>query len=114
MQNYKQTGDVMTFTAPTGGVVSGVGYKIGQLFVVALVSAAVGLPFAGQVTGVVTLPKNATQALTEGALLYWDNTAKNVTTTATANLLIGCSAAVATAAATSVDVRLNGTARADG
>jgi predicted RecA/RadA family phage recombinase len=92
MQNFVQKGDVLTFTAPSGGVVSGTGYLIGSLFVVAVVTAAAGDPFAGVVRGVATLAK-ASGAWTEGAKLYWDDTAKNVTTTATSNKFIGHAAA---------------------
>lgn len=116
MQNYNQRGDVMTFTAPAGGVVSGTGYKIGQLFVVAQADAAAGEQFAGVAVGVHDLPKNGAQAWTEGQLLYWDNGNSRVDTAAGAgaNLLIGCAAADALAADAEGLVRLNGIARADG
>ena len=114
MKNYVQPGDVMTFTAPAGGVESGRGYKIGQLFVVAAHSADAGAKFEGQVTGVFDLPKVASQAWTEGALVYWDDTKGECTTTATGNLLIGVAAAAVSSDAGSVigRVRLNGIGRA--
>lgn len=114
MQNYKQPGETVTLTAPAGGVSSGDGVKIGQLFVVAANDAAAGEEFEGATVGVFELPKNATQALTEGALVYWDAAAGNVTTTATANLLIGAAVAAAGAADTEGEIRLNGIARVDG
>lgn len=88
MKNFVRHDGRLPFTAPAGGVVSGTAYLIGALLVVALFSAAAGAQFTGQVEGVVTLPK-ASGAVTEGALLYWDNTAKNVTTTPTSNTKIG-------------------------
>ena len=111
MNNFIQPGKVMTFTAPSGGVVSGTAYLIGGLLVVAAVTAAAGATFTGSAVGVFTLPK-ASGAWTEGAVLYWDNTAKNVTTTSTANFRIGCAAAVGGQASgdTAGAVRLDGIA----
>lgn len=115
MKNFVQPGDVLTFTAPAGGVVAGMGYKIGQTFVVAAYSADAGAPFEGQVTGVFDLPKNASQAFAEGALLYWSDANQNLTTTATANMLIGTCAQLGghLAAATVGRVRLSGAPRPD-
>lgn len=113
--NFIKPGEVLTLTAPTGGVVSGNAYLIGNLLVVALVTVAQTLPFEGCVCGVFKLPKAAAQAWTEGANLYWDNTAKNITTTATANYYAGVAAVAAGAADTTGLVRLNGIGiKADG
>lgn len=114
MKNSLKSGNVMTFTAPGGGVVGGGGYKIGQIFVVAVADAAAGDPFEGEAVGVFTLPKNTAQAWTEGALLYWSTGASEVTTVSTANLLIGSAGSAALAADPTGPVRLNGIARADG
>lgn len=115
MNNFFKPAEVQTFTAPSGGVVSGTGYLIGALFVVATITAAVGTQFEGVVVGSVYLPK-ASGAWTEGALLYWDNTAKNVTTVSTSNTRIGCAAAVGGQASgdTTGLVRLNGIATPTG
>lgn len=86
--NLIESGFQPVFTAPAGGVVSGQAYLIGTLLVVALSTVAAGLPFACNVRGVWALPKAAV-AMTEGAALFWDNTAKNATTVATANTPIG-------------------------
>lgn len=110
MNNYIQPGHVLTLTAPGGGVVSGQGVQIGQLFVVAAADAAATEPFEGQAVGVFTLPKNGAQAWTEGQLLYWTGT--EVNTTATGNLLIGAAAEDVLAAPTTGPVRLNGIASA--
>lgn len=111
MKNFIQPGDCMTFTAPGGGVVAGKGCKIGQLFVVPTTDTAAGLPFSGCVTGVFDLDKVSAQAWTEGALIYWDNAAKNCTTVSTSNLLIGAAAAVAANPSATGLVRLNGVGR---
>lgn len=116
MDNYIQPGDSIELTAPGGGVVSGTPYKIGQLLVIAAVTAAAGAKFNGHTTGVFKITKAGSQAWTEGALVYWDNTAKVFTTVATSNLLAGvATAAVAGGAGdTTGYVRLNGHAQVDG
>jgi predicted RecA/RadA family phage recombinase len=95
MKTYIRDGDRIPLTAPAGGVVAGRGYLIGDLFVVAISSAAAGVTFTGQVEGVIEHAKVSAQAWTEGAALYWDNTAFNVTTTVGSNKKIGHAAAVA-------------------
>lgn len=108
MNNFLKPGKTMTFTAPTGGVVSGTAYLIGALLVVAAVSAAQTLPFEGVTEGVFTLPKATGIAWTEGMLLYWDNTAKNLTNVTTGNTRVGCAAAAQIAGDTTGSVRLHG------
>lgn len=63
-----------------------------------------------QLTGVVDMAKAASQAWTVGAKVYWDNTAKVATITATGNVLIGAAmlAVGNTAGETIGRVRLNG------
>jgi predicted RecA/RadA family phage recombinase len=112
MRNYVQPGDVITFIAPVGGVVSGTGYKMGALFAVAAGDAEAGEEFEGQMSGVFDLPKATGAAWTEGQLLYWDNSAKKVTGTVGAQL-IGAAAAAALSADATGRVRLNGTATPD-
>jgi len=76
------------FTAPAGGVVSGVPVLIGAILVVPLHSANAGEQFTGMHSHVFSLPK-AAGAIAEGAIVYWDNAAKNVTTTVGSNTRIG-------------------------
>lgn len=111
--NYKQPGEVLELTAPAGGVVSGTAYKIGQFLVIALVTAAAGEKFSGACCGVWELPKVSAQAWTEGALVYWDDTAKNVTTVATGKLCIGVAAEAAANPSATGLVRLNGIGQAN-
>jgi predicted RecA/RadA family phage recombinase len=95
MKNYVQPGEVLEFTAPSGGVVSGTGVKIGDGFVVATVTAAVGEKFNGLRQGVVDHAKVSAQAWTEGQQINWDNTAKLMTTVTTGNFRVGYAAAAA-------------------
>lgn len=64
-KNYIQDGNVLTLTAPAGGVVSGGIVAIGALVVVAVADAAAGSDFAGHTSGVWRLP--AANGLTAGA-----------------------------------------------
>lgn len=108
--SYIQQGDVMTFTAPSGGVTAGTPVLIGNLLVIPQETAAQTLKFSGYVTGVHSVPKADSQAWTEGALIYWDNSAKNCTTTSTSNYRVGVAAAAVASTAGLVvgTVRLNG------
>lgn len=105
--NYVQEGDVINLTAPVGGVVTGTGYLIGTLFVVALVTAAAGESFAASVEGVFILPKTSAQAWTEGQKVFWDNTNHRADSDATVGQLIGVAVAVAANPTATGAVRLN-------
>lgn len=101
MKNFVQPGDTLTLTAPSGGVVSGTPLLLGALFGVPVITAAAGETFTLAREGVYSgLPKatHATdQAWAVGDLLYWDDSAKKLTKTASGNTLV----AIATAAAES-------------
>jgi predicted RecA/RadA family phage recombinase len=91
-RTYQQPGDVLTLTAPTGGVVSGTAYMIGDLFVVALITAVEDEPFEGMRVGVHELAA-ATHATTEAAAVgdvaYFDASENEITVTATGNTAVG-------------------------
>ncbi|MFG1319841.1 DUF2190 family protein [Xanthobacter autotrophicus] len=108
MKNFVQHGDTLDLTAPSGGVISGTAYLIGALFGVAVVSADAGVTFPLRVVGVYILPKATGEAWAEGAVLYWDNTNKRLTTTASGNTKVGMVASAALSAATTGAIRLNG------
>lgn len=114
MNNFKQPGDSVTRVAPSGGVTSGLFYKIGQLLMCAAFDAAVGLSFVGKTTGVFSaVPKTTSEAWTVGAVLYWNNSTAKFTTTSSGNLLVGSADAAAGASDTTGDARLDGIARVD-
>lgn len=96
MKNFVSSGATLDFTAPGGGVTSGVPVKIGEAIVIPVVSAAAGETFAGAVEGVFDVPAatHATdQAWTEGMVVYWDDSAKKFTKTASTNKKAGYAAA---------------------
>jgi predicted RecA/RadA family phage recombinase len=108
MRNYIQRGDTLTFTAPYD-VAAGDGFLVGSLFAVASYPALSGEAVEGVTVGVFELKKASAQAWTPGAKVYWDNTAKEVTTTVTSNTLIGAAVEVAANPSGTGLVRLNGT-----
>jgi predicted RecA/RadA family phage recombinase len=109
MQNYVQPGNTITLTAPAD-VASGDGLLVGSIFGVASGAAASGDPIEVALVGVFDLAKVGSQAWTAGDKVYWDNTAKPATKTATSNTLIGVAteAVDGGAGSTTGRVRLNG------
>lgn len=109
MKNYVQAGNVITATAPAGGVTSGGGVQFDALFGVAATDADEGDDFEMATAGVFDLPK-AALSVTYGAAIYWDDGAKVVTTvdstTAGPNLAIGAAIAAANSGAATARVRL--------
>lgn len=57
--------------------------------------------------GTYACPKATGQAWAQGALLYWDNTAKNFTTTVSTNTLAGHAESAALSADTTGAIRLD-------
>lgn len=107
MKNFVMHGDVVTVAAPSGGVASGDGVLIGALFGVATYTAAQGVEVEIRTTGVFDMAAatHATdQALVVGDIVYWDNSAKRATKTASGNTRIGV--AVAAKASTAAIARV--------
>ena len=93
MVNYIQPGDTITVKAPYA-VVSGAGMKVGVgMFAVASIDAALNDIIEGATEGVFDLAKDAS-TFADGALVYWDDTAKKVTTTVATNVKIGVAALI--------------------
>lgn len=111
MKNGIHTGKVMTYTAPTGGVVSGTPVLIGALLVVPVATVAQTEKFAGETEGVIQFTKVGSQAWTEGQVIYWDNTNKRFTSASASGLFpcgVAAEAVGAGAGLTLGKVRLNG------
>lgn len=111
MKNGISTGQVMTYTAPTGGVVSGTPVLIGALLVVPVASAAQTEKFAGETLGVIEFTKVSAQAWTEGQVIFWDNTNKRFTSASATGLFpVGVAAEAAANPSALGKVRLDGVA----
>jgi predicted RecA/RadA family phage recombinase len=89
MKNYVQPGHVVTVPSAPYNAASGAGLLQGSLFGVCQTAAVSGSPVEIAVDGVFDLPKAASQAWTVGVRVYWDDAAKNCTSTAGSNKLIG-------------------------
>jgi predicted RecA/RadA family phage recombinase len=108
LQNYVQTGDIVEITAPYN-VASGAGALVGNLFGVATGTALSGEQVNIKTTGIVDVAKVSAQAWsTVGLEIYWDNSAKLFTTTASTNKLVGVNVATAANPTATGMVRLNG------
>lgn len=107
--NYRQPGDVLEIVAGAT-IASGAGVLFGVSFGVAQNAAANGERVRVRMIGVFNLPKAATITPAPGALLYWDDTAKNITTTVGSNTKVGVHAGPVASLAgdATVPVRLNG------
>jgi predicted RecA/RadA family phage recombinase len=86
--NKVSDSDVITVTAPAA-VASGAGVLVGLMFGVAVHAAASGANVAIMTEGVFRLAKATGVAISEGVRVFWDDTNKNVTTTAASNNCIG-------------------------
>lgn len=112
--NYVQPGETLELTAPSGGVVSGQPYQIGQIVGIAQNTAAEGATFNLTVTGVWSVTKPGSQAWTEGQIVYFDAGIAKFTSTAADNVQVGVAAAAVGSGSgeTTGLVRLDGVARA--
>lgn len=88
MKTYVQAGERITLSAPYD-VASGAGLLVGTIFGVAVHAALSGADVETQTVGVIDILKVGSQAWTQGAAIYWDNTNKYCTTTSSGNTLVG-------------------------
>jgi predicted RecA/RadA family phage recombinase len=104
MKNYVEKGCSLVLPAPYDRT-AGQGALIGSLFGVAAVDVLSGVSASFQTRGVFDMSK-ATGAMAVGVKVYWDDTAKNVTTTSTSNTLIGVTTQAAASGDATARVRL--------
>ena len=103
MRNFIQPGDSLAIAVPySGGVTSGQGLLVGALFGVAAIDGAQNAVIEAATQGVFDLTKEPALAITAGARVFWDNTNRRLTTTATGNFQVGLATVAALAADTTV------------
>ena len=107
-KHYQSSGNPWTVLAPANVTVD-VPLLIGSVFAIPTETVASGKLTAFTRSGQVTVPKATGEAWTAGAKVYWDDTAKKVTTTSSGNSLIGAAAVLAASGDTVGFVLLNGT-----
>ncbi len=103
MKTFIQPGDSLTVSAPYA-VTSGQGVLIGALFGIAAYDAAISNTVEIQTEGVFDITKEPALAISAGARVFWDNTNRRITTTATGNYQVGIATLAALAADTTVRV----------
>ena len=108
MKNFVQDGECLTVTAPHD-LASGDGCLVGTaLFGVAAHDALSGASVQIALEGVFTLAKKSAQAWAAGDRIYFDNAARECTSVATGNVLIGVAVEAAANPSATGTVRLNG------
>jgi predicted RecA/RadA family phage recombinase len=112
MKNFIQRGVMITVTAPSGGVTSGQGVLLGNLFGIAAKTAAEGDSVQIATVGVYELPKLVSAVIAAGARIAWDDTAKQVVLPGTGMVPIGIATLAAGNGIATVRVRLDGVATA--
>lgn len=106
---FVQNGHVMTFTA-TADVVSGQVIKLNGLVGVVLVDALTGEVSELATTGVYQVAKTSADTPSQFQKAYWNDTAKEFTTVASGNTLVGCFTEAYGNGDTMAHVRFNGVA----
>lgn len=104
MRNFIQEGKIINVTV-SADVSAGTAAKHGAAFGAYVNDAKNGGEAQLCVDGVVELPKDNSN-ISQCAIVYWDDTAKKITTTATSNSKVGYATEAAGAAATLVRVKL--------
>ncbi|MCK5681192.1 DUF2190 family protein [bacterium] len=108
-QNSIQTGNIIDYANASGSdIASGDLVVIGLRVGVAQVGIADGASGAVAMTEVHEVPKEASLAVTQGDLLYCDETSGELDKTATAQTLAGYAFAAAATSDSTVLVKLNG------
>ncbi len=106
-KNPIATGDILTLTAPSGGVVGGSLSLLGLLLVIPVTSAAEGETVNVYTKGLcVDLPKATGESFAQGDLLYWDESETKLTKTATGNTFAGIAMSTEGSGATTCDMLL--------
>ncbi|MEK6531263.1 MAG: DUF2190 family protein [Deltaproteobacteria bacterium] len=106
MKNYIQTGESLEYTAGAN-ITSGSGVLVGKRLGVAATDIANGSKGVLAMRGVFSLPKLSTDVVAQGDELYWDDTNKRLTLTATSNTKAGYAAKAAGNGVATVECALN-------
>ena len=108
MKTFVQPGNSLAVAVPyVGGVTAGQGILVGALFGIAATDGAQNATIEAATQGVFDVTKEPALAITAGARVFWDNTNRRITTTATSNFQVGIATQAALAADTTVRVWLN-------
>ena len=106
MKNFVKPGYIVT-KAHNAAVVSGQAILNGTELVVATGAYAINQEGEYLRAGVVSITKQPALAISQGAAVYWDDTNKRITTTASGNTLCGVCDKAALAGDAEVEILLN-------
>lgn len=110
---YRGRGDVLDYVVASTDITSGTVRLLGNVIGIAQASGVVGETVAMSVSGVHELPaETPAAAIAQGATVYWDDAAGEITATASGNQLVGYAAAAKALNAATILVRLAQTGRA--
>lgn len=104
-KNFHGAGDVLPFVA-AAALTSGQGLLLEDTFGVVAGAYASGADAQLELVGVWELPKKTADVLAAGDKVYWDDTNKEITLTATSNKLVGFAWEAADGSVSLVKVRL--------
>ncbi|UXQ89123.1 DUF2190 family protein [Synechococcus phage MinM1] len=105
-RNYVGPGDKIRVTAPYA-LTSGQGALVQAVFGVAQNDALISAEVVLDTTGVYDLTKEPSLVIAQGVRVFWDNTNRRITTTATSNFHVGFAWAAAAGADATVRVKLD-------
>jgi predicted RecA/RadA family phage recombinase len=106
MKTYMQPGRSITVAAPAGGVSSGDGVLIGNLFGIAQGDALATEDVEILTEGVADIAKTSALAINVGDRLFWDGTNKVANKTATAQVSVGVAVSAAANPSATVCMKL--------
>ena len=106
MRNFIENGTTIDYQVSGEAVKSGQLVVVGNMVGVAISNGEDGDTIALKAEGVFALPKAAGE-INQGAAVYWDNSAKNITTTDADNTFVGIAWAKASSATSEVAVKIN-------
>ena len=110
MKTFIQPGNVISVTAPAGGVTANHGLLVGSLFGIAAYDALEGEYTEIATAGVFNLNKDAATVINQGDRVAWDDTAKEIALPGAGLYPVGIATLAAGDGATTVRVRLDGVA----
>ena len=105
---YRKSGEIVTVTAPSGGLTVDVPALIGSLFGIPQFTAVEAAECELMIQGEHVLPKTSAQAWTEGQKIFWNAGTSKCDSDSAAGQLIGVAVAVAANPSSTGIVRLNG------
>lgn len=108
MKNFVYSGETLNALLAAAAV-SGEPFLYGSMLVVPQVSGGIGDTITVRTKGVYTIAKTAPLVIAAGAILYWDDATKKVTTSSNtgANLKVGYAAVAGLSADTTIEVLLH-------